>query len=107
MIKGTFRMAADVVEVIVKGNELLFCDSSTGMISTIEGIRLSKVGVVKEHPDLEDNEYWKKIAIDRLKEHMQEFNTEGDKLNYVKNELIKFGYDALYKQKGGHRPQKF
>lgn len=107
MIKATFRFGGENQEVIVKGNELLFFDIGSGMMTTLEGLKLSKQGVFKEFPDLKNNEEWKKEAIKRLKNKMKEFKTEIEKMNYVKDELIKFGYEPLFYQKAGHRPIKF
>lgn len=107
MIKGNFALANDMYEVVVDGNNLFFNDVSTNTISTIEGLRLNKSGVLKEFPDLENNEEWRKIAIERLKEHMKTFSSENDKLDYVKDELKKFGWDAQFKQRAGFRPEKF
>ena len=107
MIKGMFKFASDLAEVIVDGNNLLFYDVSSQTITTIEGIRLSKSGVIKEHPDLKDDEDWRKKAIERLKEHMKKYETEQEKLNYVKLELEKFGWISLYKQRAGFRQEKF
>jgi len=107
MIKGTFQIGGEQIEVIINGNSLMFNDISTNTISTIEGLKLSKVGVIKEFPDLKDNENWKKIAIERLKEHIKIFQSENNKLNYVKDELKKFGYESLFKQQAGWRPRKF
>ncbi len=107
MIKAQFRLASDIIDVVVRGSELLFMDIGTGAITTLDGIRFSKAGVLKEHPDLKDEIDWKKIAIERLKKHMKNFEKEMDKMIYVKEELIKFGYESLHLQKAGFRPQKF
>lgn len=107
MIKGTFVLGGDNQEVIVKGNELLFFDISSGMMTSVEGLRLSKQGSIKEFPDLKDDDEWKKKTIERLKEKMKSYNTEMEKMNYVKDELIKFGYQPLFYQIAGHRPKKF
>jgi len=95
------------MEVIVESNSLKFFDTSSGVITTIEGMKLSKSGVIKEHPDLENDTEWRKKAIERLKEHMKKFKTEENKLDYVKDELVKFGYEPLIKQRAGHRPKKW
>jgi len=76
-------------------------------MSTVEGLQFSKQGVIKEFPDLEDDEDWKKKVIERLKEKIKTFNTEMEKTNYVKEELEKFGYEPLFYQRGGFRPKKF
>ena len=99
-------MGGDIINVVIDDNNTMFCDSS-GVITTIEGLRLSKSGVIKEHPDLENDENWKKKSIERLKEHIKKLKTENNKINYVKDELQKHGYRPLFKQRGGWRPQKF
>jgi len=107
MINATFKLAGDLVSVKVEGNNLLFFDIGTGLVAPIHGLRLSKAGVLKEHPDLKDDSDWKQKAIDRLKEYMNKFETEMEKIIYVKDELIKFGYEPLSYAKKGFRPQKF
>jgi len=104
-IKGTFQLASDNVDVIIDGNNIMFMQD--GVITTLDGLRISKSGVVKEFPDLENDEEWKKKGLERLKEHIKTFDTQDKKLDYVKKELIKFGYTALYFQKAGFRPQRF
>ncbi len=79
----------------------------SGQITTLEGLRFSKVGVLKEFPDLKDNPDWKIKAINRLKEHMKNKKTEMEKMLYVKEELNKFGYECLFYQRAGHRQKKF
>ncbi|HDK27242.1 MAG TPA: hypothetical protein ENG48_09205 [Candidatus Atribacteria bacterium] len=107
MIKATFRLGGEVIEVIVRGTELLFYDISSQLTSVIEGLRLNKAGVIKEFPDLENNPEWKKIAIQRLKDYIKKLKTEMERIIYVKNELKQHGYEPLYLQRAGFRPQKF
>ena len=107
MINATFKLGGELVSVKVEGNNLAFFDIGTGQITTLEGIRFSKAGVLKEFPDLEGDDNWKKKALDRLKEHMKKKETEWEKMLYIKEELNKFGYDALYYQRAGHRNKKF
>lgn len=107
LLKGTFKFAGELLEVVIDGNNIMFMDVSTGMITTPEGLRISKDGVIKEFPDLEKNEDWKKEAIKRLKDHIKTFPTLDKKLDYVKDELVKDGYTPLFKQKAGFRPHKF
>ena len=106
MIKGTFRLGGDIFHVVVDKGSILFTDSS-GVITTVEGLKLSHSGVIKEHPDLIDDDEWRKKALERLKEHIKKFKTEQMKINYVKDELKKHGYVPMYKQQAGFRPQKF
>lgn len=107
IINATFKLAGDVVSIKVEGNSLFFFDVGSGQIAPLEGLRMSKAGVLKEHPDLENNPDWRKIAIERLKEHMKKKETEMDKIIYVKEELTKFGYEPLNYSKKGFRPRKF
>ena len=107
MIKGTFKFGGQLMEVIVRGNELMFNDVQTNTITTIEGLKFSKQGVIKEFPDLKDNENWRQEAIRRLKEHINLIKTEKERLFYVQKELNRFGYNPLFYQIAGHRPKKF
>lgn len=107
MILGTFSIGSEMIEVIIDGGNTMFRDAGSGTTTTIHGLRLNKAGVIKEHPDLKDDEEWKVKAIDRLKEHIKKLKTEDKKINYVKDELIKHGYTPMFKQRAGHRPQKF
>lgn len=107
MIKGQFKLANDLIDVVVKGNELLFMDIGTGMITPVTGLRFSKSGVLLEHPDLKDEIEWKKIAVKRLTTHMSKMKTEMDKMIYVGDELVKFGYEKMHLQRAGWRPQKW
>jgi hypothetical protein len=77
------------------------------MMTTIQGLKLSKAGCIKEFPDLKNDDDWKLKSINRLKEKMKTYKTEMEKLNYVKGELVQQGYEPLYYQRGGFRPQKF
>ena len=106
MNKITFELGGDMIEVIVDGNNLMFCDAATGTMTTIEGLKLNRSGVMKEHPDLEDNGDWRKVAMVRFKDHVKEIRTEKGKSDYVIEELIKFGYKGLFSQRAGFRPQK-
>ena len=107
MIKGLFELGGQQIDVIISGGELMFLDTSTRQITTIKGLSIKKSGVLKVFPDLVDNDNWKEIAIERLKDHIRKIESEDDKIYYIKKELEKYGYKGLYYQKGGWRPQKF
>ena len=106
MIKITFKLGGDVIEAIIRGNYLFFYDTSSHTQAPIEGLKLSKSGVIKEFPDLKDNKDWKKEAIKRFKEHFKKIGSELEKALYVKSELEKNGYEALFWMRAGFRPQK-
>ena len=107
MIVASFMLGGDIVETIVDANNIMFRDAGSGTTTTIHGLKLDKQGVVREHPDLKDDEDWKKKAIERLKEHIKKYKTEIQKINYIRDELEKFGYTPLYSQRAGFRPKKF
>ena len=104
MIGVIFEYGDENLMVQVNGNNLIFSDK--GGSSTIEGLRLDKYGVVKEFPDLKDNMEWKKIAIERFKEKIKSIPTERGKINYIIEDLKKFGYKAKFLQQSGMRVQK-
>lgn len=105
-IRSTYRLGGEILNVLVDGTNLMFLDSN-GVVTTIEGVRISKGGVLKEFPDLEGNEDWRKIAIERLKEKVKELQTELERTIYVKDEFVKFGYEAMFYQVAGWRPKRF
>ena len=107
MIKGTFKLGSEVSEVIIRGNELLFFDVSSGQMTNIAGLKLSRVGCVKEFPDLKNDEDWRLKTIERFKQKIKELKNEMERINYVKEELIKQGYEPMMLQKAGFRPQRF
>lgn len=105
-IKSAYRIGGEVINVIVNGEDLIFLDSN-GTLTTINGLRISKGGVIREFPDLEDNSNWKEIALERLKGHLKNQKTDMDKTNYIKDELTKFGYEPMFYQRAGFRPKRF
>lgn len=107
MIKATFELGGENQEVIIRGNELLFFDISSGVLAPLTGLKLSKSGCLKEFPDLKEDDEWKKKTLERFKKKIKEFKTEMEKIYYVKDELIKNGYKPLFYQRGGFRPQSF
>lgn len=107
MINATFQLGGDLIQVKVEDDNLAFFDIATGQMTTIEGLRFSKAGVLKEFPDLKDDADWKLKSIKRLKAYIKSLKTEKEKMFYVKDELTKFGYSALSWQKKGFRLQKF
>jgi hypothetical protein len=76
------------------------------MFATIDNLKLDRAGVIKEFPDLKDNESWNLIAKKRFKDKINSFNTEMEKADYIINDLKKFGYKVLYRQRNGFRVEK-
>lgn len=102
-----FQFGSDIIEVRINGNHILFRTNQTsGMFATIENLQLNYNGVIKEHPDLKDKDNWKEEAIKRFKEKIKNMTTEIEKVKYVVEDLQKFGYKPLYKQREGFRVEK-
>jgi len=107
MIGALFQFVNEVIEVRIDGFNVLFRNSQThGGFTTIDGLKLSRSGVIKEFPDLENKENWREEAIKRFKEKIKKFNSEDKRMNYVIEDLKKFGYKPLYLNKQGFRPKK-
>jgi len=108
MIGVIMKLGSEIVEVRVQGNQVLFRTGQFGgAFTTLAGLKLSKAGVVKEFPDLEDKENWKEITIKRFKEKIKNINNEMDKIKYIVDDLSKFGYVPLYLNQQGHRIKKY
>lgn len=107
MINLMFEFNGDIELVVVEGNEIMFGNIAYGSkLTTIEGLKLDYGGVIREFPDLELENEWREIAIERLKNKLKEFSKESDVAMYVIDELRKFGHKPLQIQKGGWRWRK-
>ena len=107
MIGLIFTFGTDIIEIRIEGNNILFRNNqSNGMFVTIDNIKLSKFGVLKEHTDLKDNEDWETIARQRFKDKIKSFNTDMERANYITEDLKNFGYKLLYRQKKGFRVER-
>ncbi|KKN22713.1 hypothetical protein LCGC14_0912150 [marine sediment metagenome] len=104
MIELIFHYGTEIVLIKIEGNKVTFSNSAYGAVyGSIENLKLSYDGVVKEHPDLETNEDWRGEAIKRFKEKVKSFDTEEETASYIIEDLRKHGYLPKYKQKQGHR----
>lgn len=106
MEQVTFSLGGDMLVVEVDGNNAVFMDGASGMLTSIEGLRINRAGVLKEFPDLEHDDEWRKKAIDRLKLHISRIESEHGRIDYIISELVKHGYRPLFRQKNGWRPVK-
>jgi len=105
-IQAVFRLGGDQIIIEVDGNNVMFCELGSGSLAPIEGLQLNRPGVIKEFPDLKDDDEWRKKAIERFKQHIKSFNTENERINYVIEDLRKYGYAPLFKRRNGFRPEK-
>ena len=106
MIGVIFMFASDMVEVRVEGNHILFRSGMQPGFTTIEGLHLSYEGVCDEFPDLKGEPDWKAQAIERFKDKIASYDTDTEKMDYIMDDLKKYGYIPKYIQKGGHRPER-
>jgi len=103
-----FKLGSEIVEIRVEKNNILFRNNQTnGMFTTIDGLQLNKQGVIKEHPDLKDNDNWQNIARERFKEKIKKIDTEMERADYIIEDLKKFGYKPIARQRKGFRVEKF
>ena len=106
MIDLIFYLGSEVVFVRVQGHNVLMASGTNGaQMATIDGIKLSKSGVVKEYPDLNSHPNWREEAIGRFKAKLRELSSEDAIANYVIEDLKKHGYIPKYKQIAGHRKE--
>ena len=107
MIGIIFRFGNEIVEVRIDRDNLFFRSQNTGnMLIPFENLKLSKSGVIKEFPELTDKENWRDEAIMLFKKRFKSFITEKERIDYVIDDLKKYGYVPLYMQKEGHRVTK-
>jgi len=109
MIDVIMQFGTDIIMVRVKGNSVSF-GSKVGhnpMMATIDGLKLSRSGVIKEFPELADTDNWREEAIAKFKDKIKGLNDENKIVSYVVDDLSKFGYKPLYKQKQGMRIERF
>jgi len=106
MIGAVFKFGSEIVEVRVKDKNVFFRTSQHIEFGDIDGLKLNKVGVLREFPDLKDKEDWQKQAKERFKDKIKKMKTERERINYVIEDLRKHGYEPMYEQQSGFRPRK-
>ncbi len=105
MIEAIFQFGPDIILVRVSGNQILFGNTSQGaQMAPLSGLKLSKSGVIKEFPELEDNPNWNGVAVEKFKEKIKELKTERAKIFYIIGDLRKHGYIPKKLREAGKRP---
>lgn len=108
MIDIIFQYGPEIILVKISGTKVTFGNTKYGaQMADISGLILSKEGVMKEHPDLKDNPFWKDEAIKRFKDHIRRLKTEKLIMKYIKEDLEQHGYVAKRWQQNGYRGSKF
>lgn len=106
MITIFFEFSNEYILVTIKGNKVTFANTQFGAKETgIEGLRLSREGVIKEFPDLEGKDNWKDEAIKRFKKKINSFSTESQIAEYLITDLKNHGYFPKKIQREGFRPK--
>jgi len=107
MIEILFEQGSETILVVIRGKEIRFGSTVYGVqMADISGLKLNHEGVVKEFPDLENREDWKKEVVLRFKDHIKNLNSEEEICEYIIEELEKQGYKGKTKMRKGHRPIK-
>ena len=92
--------------VEIENNKLWFSTTTFGNVKApIDKIKLNYKGVIKEFPDLENDDNWRTEAIRRFKLKIDSMESEDKVARYVIEDLRKHGYIGLFKQKKGFRPE--
>lgn len=107
MITMLFNKKGQRVVIRLDGNNLLFMGPNDYVISSLEGLRFDKEGVIREFPDLKGRADWKVEALRRFKEHI--FTLEGDKkkAEYIIDDLNKHDYILEKISEPGLRTRRF
>lgn len=105
MIGVIFDFIGEIVEVRVNNTNVLFRSAKQlgGAFATIDGLKLDRKGVEKEHPDLKDRDDWKEETIKRFKQKIQNMKTEKERINilgtsYLKTYVVTLRYRKVYKE---------
>lgn len=107
MIEVIFYFGTEIEMLRIRGNHVTLCSGSNGSVeATIDGLKLSKAGIIKEFPDLKDRTDYEEEAKRRFKDKIRELNNEEAVAEYLIMDLKKFGRIPKYKQKQGFRRVK-
>ena len=108
-----FELGGDMTLVRFSGNNIAFStsDSNFQRYTPIEGLRLSRDGILKEFPDLKkknlsDGEL-RGEAVKRFKEKIKGFETDIETKEYLIEEFQNMGHTLKEIKKRGFRSSKF
>jgi hypothetical protein len=105
MIDVIMRMGNEVIIVRIRGHDVSFGANtrSNPMMAPIDGLALSHEGVIREFPELKGEPNWRIEAIAKFKEKIHSLDSEDKIYHYVVDDLKKFGWIPVYKQRQGFR----
>lgn len=103
-VRGTENLG---ITIIGKSIMITVMKGNVPMTTTIDGLKLDPIGIVKEFPDLKDKptEEMRIEAIKRFKDKLKSLKGEDDIMVYLQEDLGKFGYELKLIQKKGFRPE--
>ena len=100
------QFASEIIFIrVLKRNVLFSTSQHKEYLEPIDSLKLDYGGVVKEFPDLKDNKEWRLEAIARFKDKIRDLDNEEEVYKYVLEDLKKFGYVPLKRQKAGFRAE--
>jgi hypothetical protein len=106
----TFQLGNEMILVRILNRNITFATAQTNFqhFVPIDCLRLSKDGILKEHPDLKNLSDGKirQEGLKRFKEHINNLGGEEKIKDYVVEELRKSGYVLKIIKKEGFRPIK-
>lgn len=105
-IQITFSLGSERTIIRIIGDNILFIDPQTNMMSPIEGLQLNKQGVIIEHPDLKDDPEWKQKSIQRFTDKIKSLPSETERMKWIIEEMKVMGYKPLYSTQDRFRPQR-
>ena len=101
-----FEHYGEKVLIEIDGKNVFFSTTTQGPVKApIDKLKINYKGAIKEFPDLEDREDWKEESIKRFKIKIDSMQSEEQVARYLIEDLKKYNYIPLYKQKKGWRPE--
>lgn len=105
-IQVFFQQGSERMAIRIIGENVLFIDLQNNIVAPLEGLNLNKQGVIKEYPDLKDDEEWKSKSIQRFVDKIKSLPSETERAKWLIEEMKSMNYTPLYQQRNGFRPQK-
>lgn len=106
MIDLIFFRGTEITFVRTDGHNVRFASSlDPNKYSSFSGLKLDYEGCIKEFPDLKGNPDWKEEVVKRFDEKIKSMDSEEEIVEYIVEELQKYGYILKKKQRSGFRPE--
>ena len=106
MIQIFLEHFGEKIVIEINDKKVFFSTATYNSVKApIDNLKLNYKGAVKEFPDLEDREDWREEAIRRFKLKIESMDSEDKIAKYIIEDLKKYNYIPLFKQKKGWRPE--